>query len=745
MSMGLTVKVRRDAMRKVHVGLVAMTRAEVPGEVAARNSGLTLVGYLMSKKTTGILAMRRVAISLAIAAALVVQSPVFLAARDDDGVTVGSFVDLTTLGGTMTKAFAINAGGTVVGYGTDTSGSEYPVVWSEGSIAALPRAFTYPGEHRALAINTVGQIVGHSGPAQCGEDAHAVVWQNSIVADLGRCAQFPYFSRANGINAAGVVVGYEGDNYGGPSEAFHTVNGVLTRIGRPAPFPVFHGWSVANAINADGTIAVVSGRPSGYSAYSWSNGSFTELPSDGSSASPVAINDSGVIVGYTLDATGRFSAARWEAGYRIDLGTLPGGTESKALGINNNGQIVGWSTTSGGDTHAVIWANGSIYDLGAPPDAESHLEATGINDYGEICGWYVTATGDTHAFRTYVLVTDPQSPTVACAVTDGVWHAGNVSLACTAGDTGSGLFNAADASFSLMTNIGDGLETTSAQTNSRQVCDVAGNCTTAGPIGGNKIDRRPPTVTLTAPTASTFLLGQAITGSYGCADGGSGIATCTGPVASGSAIDTSTVGSHPFAVSATDAVGHAATSTVTYTVAYNQCVLYDQTKASKAGSTVPIKLALCNAAGANVSSVSVPLVATGVYLISTNAPGPLADSGNANPDNQFRFADGSYIFNLSLKGFAQGTYVDVASSRPGPGISIRLPAAPSGSTSRAGSGGIHALKSEDSTISSASVSSRTSGCAVDRCSAGSRRGWPGSRSSCSRPAAPRARRRRAWR
>jgi hypothetical protein len=42
--------------------------------------------------------------------------------------------------------------------------------------------------------------------------------------------------------------------------------------------------------------------------------------------------------------------------------------------------------------------------------------------------------------------------------------------------------------------------------------------------------------------------------------------------------------------------------------------------------------------------------------VSTSAPGALADSGSANPDNQFRFADGGYIFNLSLKGFAQGTY-----------------------------------------------------------------------------------------
>ena len=58
-----------------------------------------------------------------------------------------------------------------------------------------------------------------------------------------------------------------------------------------------------------------------------------------------------------------------------------------------------------------------------------------------------------------------------------------------------------------------------------------------------------------------------------------------------------------------------------------------------------------------VSNASVALVATAIHLVSNNAPGPLEDSGNANPDNQFRYVGGSYIFNLSLVGFAQGTYV----------------------------------------------------------------------------------------
>jgi len=255
-----------------------------------------------------------------------------------------------------------------------------------------------------------------------------------------------------------------------------------------------------------------------------------------------------------------------------------------------------------------------------------------------------------------VIVPDQQTPSVNCSAADGVWHATDVSLACTANDEGSGLLNASDTSFVLSTSVSAGVETANAQTNSRTVCDVAGNCATAGPIGGNMIDKRPPTVAISAPASLTYLLNQSALANYACSDSGSGVATCTGSAAPGVAFDTSTVGPHNFAVTATDGVGHAATANQTYTVAYNQCVLFDQGKAHKAGSTIPIKLELCDAAGANVSSAAVPVVATAVYLVSTSAPGPLADSGNANPDNQFRFSEGKYIFNLSLMGFSQGTY-----------------------------------------------------------------------------------------
>ena len=104
-----------------------------------------------------------------------------------------------------------------------------------------------------------------------------------------------------------------------------------------------------------------------------------------------------------------------------------------------------------------------------------------------------------------------------------------------------------------------------------------------------------------------------------------------------------------------------ATKSVTQRVNYAVCALYDQTKAHKSGSIVPVKLKLCDASGNNLSSSGIVVRAVGTRLLSPNAWGPAEDAGQANPDMNFRFtmfdpATPGYIYNLKTTGMATGTY-----------------------------------------------------------------------------------------
>lgn len=272
--------------------------------------------------------------------------------------------------------------------------------------------------------------------------------------------------------------------------------------------------------------------------------------------------------------------------------------------------------------------------------------------------------GNAESPKSIAIRLDKTAPSINCGAPDGQWHATDVNISCAASDAGSGLANVSDATFSLSTSVPAGTETPNAATGTHPVCDVAGNCTSAGPIAGNMVDKKPPSINIASPSSgAAYLLNQAVNASYSCNDGGSGVATCSGTVVVGSPVDTASVGNKTFTVNATDKVGNAAApQSVSYSVAYGVCVLYDPTRSVQSGSTIPLKVQLCDANNADVSNSLIVVHAVSLVQVSTNSSEVLQASGNANPDNDFRFdptlgPTGGYIFNLSTKGLTTGAYL----------------------------------------------------------------------------------------
>lgn len=258
------------------------------------------------------------------------------------------------------------------------------------------------------------------------------------------------------------------------------------------------------------------------------------------------------------------------------------------------------------------------------------------------------------------VVYDKTPPLVSCGTADGMWHADNVSIACTASDPTSGLADATDASFSLSTSVAAGYEPSNALTNSRTILDNAGNSATAGPIGGNKIDKKAPAVALTCP-ADLVILNASVNANWAATDGGSGV-TPTGAVP----LVTNTIGSKTANVTVQDNVGNPGSSSCGYTVGYSFSGFFapvdrpNTMNVSKASQAIPLKWRLTDALGrpitdvtsVTVQSVGIPCGAyTGQDVIEEYAAG---SSGLQN------LGDGNYQFNWKTPANYAGTCKSIA-------------------------------------------------------------------------------------
>jgi YVTN family beta-propeller protein len=266
------------------------------------------------------------------------------------------------------------------------------------------------------------------------------------------------------------------------------------------------------------------------------------------------------------------------------------------------------------------------------------------------------AEGNAGIERSLVVFVDKSAPKATISPDDGTWHKEDVNIPVTVTDFGSGLASAGDASFNLVATLPAGEEKADVSTNSREVADLAGNKVTVGPVKGIKIDRKPPSINVTAPTQRVFLLRQPVVTEVVCSDGGSGVASCEATGLKDNRLDTTAVGAKSFNVVGKDKAGNEATLGVNYTVAYDVLPLHDPNTPAKRGKKIILRLQLRDAAGVNVSAGTINL--TAVRLDGVTAAGTTRTPINRLFSFVSRDAGQSeYQFIVDTTGLVPGRYV----------------------------------------------------------------------------------------
>jgi hypothetical protein len=172
-------------------------------------------------------------------------------------------------------------------------------------------------------------------------------------------------------------------------------------------------------------------------------------------------------------------------------------------------------------------------------------------------------------------------------------------------------------------------------------------------------DTTPPVVTITSPVdGATYMQGQVVTPAWTATDPDDATLTTTAPAT----VDTSTVGTHTYTVTAVDAAGNSGTASVTYTVPFASAGIMQPVNPNgssifKAGSTIPLKFTLTDAAGLPATGLTPTLFFTKISNGVLGTEMEAISTSQASTGNTFReTSPGVYMFNLSTKTMASGTY-----------------------------------------------------------------------------------------
>jgi len=618
--------------------------------------------------------------------------------------------ELSPPGATSAMALAQTADGKVVGSARGADGFWRAFIYDVS--ADEYRTIGLGGESWINDWNPAGQFIGGSFlPDGSVFRAYVYDWHTGNTTEFGTLGGDN--SDAREIADDGRIIGASNTSGANGSLAF-----LLDSSGM---HPLSLGGDVSSAEFINGGSQIIGSSllasGGGEHAFEYDESGIHEISLGGSFSVTRFFNRAGNLVGIS-DVPGNVASRGFyydsAANITLDFGTL-GGPNSEPSGINDQGVMAGNSQIAqGSNYHAFLATIGAAYDgppttgfeffasangagwfksdvtiklvaedeIGGSGLREINYSATGaqtipptiatsspvqlvVSTEGETIITF-TATdnsGNTSAPRSLTVKLDKTAPVVNVIPASGEWSREDISVQVTASDSLSGLADGADSAFTLTTSVPDGTETANASTGTRIVMDVAGNEAVAGPVTGLKVDKKAPEITVTTPSGESYLLHQTVNAAFSVTDGGSGVDSVVSSSPNGSPLDTSTVGTKTFTVSASDRVGNTAVPvTRSYTVSFGIKLLYDSSRAVRSGGAYPIKLQLVDANGVNVSSPDITLHALGVRKTSESTTDNVDEAGDANEDDNFRFSaglggsPGGYIYNLKTRGLGSGTY-----------------------------------------------------------------------------------------
>jgi probable HAF family extracellular repeat protein/YVTN family beta-propeller protein len=300
-----------------------------------------------------------------------------------------AFVELGTLGGSISYAWGINAAGVIAG-NSNLAGDQqsHAFIYTQGVMTDLG---TLGGSFStAMAINDRGWVTGHSSVAG-NTGTHAFLYRDGVMVDLGALGGNSF---GRGINSAGDVVG---TSFLAPASsvtrAFLYHNGTMVNLGS------LGGNSSAVGIDDAGRVYGNWGSP--VRAFVYENGEMRAFePPDGAPLSVTRVTRSGDVIGErsTPDDTRGFL---YRDGVFHDLGSISRTLRPKSL---NATTVVGEGRWFFPQSRAALLDGGSALDLEALMSQVDLVlnTAEDINDAGVIVGWGVRAA-DPNRPRAYLL------------------------------------------------------------------------------------------------------------------------------------------------------------------------------------------------------------------------------------------------------------------------------------------------------------------------------------------------------